>query len=106
MLALLIFSLAPLLAISNPSGVVASDLQAEGQFEVRCASGRSFRFSVADDVAIVEFENESLRLRRRDFSLGEYFGSDDGALVIDGDFVAFVPRDDRGWRDCLIVRMP
>lgn len=72
--------------------------------EVQCAVGRRFRFSTASERAVVEYEGRRITLPRRDLSIGQYYRSKDGALVIDGDFIAFVPRGDENWRDCRIAR--
>lgn len=71
-----------------------------GRMTVQCAAGRSFQMEVRDRRARISLSDRNLELLRRPSSIGTSYGSDDGALMIDGDFVAFVLADDIGYRDC------
>lgn len=70
--------------------------------QVRCAEDRSLSLRIEKDRAIAAFEGRRLILPRQPFPIGEYYRSGEGALIIDGSFVAFVPADDPTWRDCEI----
>lgn len=67
---------------------------------VRCAAGKSFTVQVSARRAIVQFGQKRMSLPQKDMPLGQYYRNADAALVIDGDFVAFVPKGDEGWREC------
>ena len=73
------------------------------EYLVQCAMGRSFRFTADARQALVEIGARKMILARTDLPLGEYFRGKDCALIIDGDFVAFVPRGDERWRDCHLM---
>ena len=73
------------------------------EYLVQCAMGRSFRFTADARQALVEIGARKMILARTDLPLDEYFRGKDGALIIDGDFVAFVPRGEERWRDCHLM---
>lgn len=68
--------------------------------EVVCADGRGFTLVQEDERATVEVDGRRMMLDRQPLPIGVYYRSQQAALVIDGEFVAFVPRGDAGWRDC------
>src|SRR3546814_1233194 len=71
---------------------------------VGCAVGRRF-FPRADaDRGTIVWKNGQLTLERGALLLGLYYRSPRAALIIDGDYVSFVPRGDRNWRDCRLLR--
>lgn len=70
--------------------------------EVQCAEGRSFVLEIEERRAIASFEGRQLILPRRPLDLGAYYKSEEGGLLIDGSFAAFVPVGDPNWRDCQI----
>lgn len=76
--------------------------EAKEPIQIRCAQGKSLSIEIEGDRAIASFEGRKLTLPRRPTLLGMYFRSDKGALVIDDNFVAFVPKGDTNWRDCEI----
>ncbi len=73
---------------------------ADAGIEVRCAGGRSFVVQVEPARAVVTMGPQRISLPRRQMPLAQYYRSDEAALVIDGAFVAFVPKGDESWRDC------
>ncbi|NML91250.1 hypothetical protein HHL26_19610 [Sphingobium sp. TB-6] len=73
-----------------------------GDLHVRCAKGRSFLLRIEGEQARVQLDTRQLTLFSRRSSLGRQFQSPLATLIIDEDFVAFVPQDDTGWRDCRI----
>lgn len=77
--------------------------EAKEPIQIRCAQGRGLSIEIGGDRAIASFEGRKLTLPRRPAPLGMYFRSDKGALVIDDNFVAFVPKGDPNWRDCGIT---
>lgn len=68
--------------------------------EVQCAAGRRFTLHVDDARATIIWTEGRLTLERRTLSLGRYYRGPTAALIIDGDYVSFVPKGDRNWRDC------
>mgnify|MGYP003582730600 CR=1 FL=1 len=70
---------------------------------VECAEGRSFELLISQEHAVVELKRRRLVLQRRPSSIGQQYRTREVTLIIDGDFVAFVPDDDLDWRDCHIV---
>ncbi len=69
---------------------------------VVCAGGRSFQMEAREKVARIFLEGRELRLTRRASSLGQQYRSSDAALIIDGDYVAFVLNDDLAYEECHI----
>lgn len=67
---------------------------------VQCAAGKSFTVQISARRAIVQVGQRRMSLPQEDMPLGQYYRNADAALVIDGAFVAFVPKGDSGWRDC------
>jgi hypothetical protein len=67
---------------------------------VVCAGGRSFQIEAREKVARIFLDGRELRLTRRASSLGQQYRSSDAALIIDGDYVAFVLNDDLAYEDC------
>ncbi|WP_169795089.1 hypothetical protein [Novosphingobium barchaimii] len=35
--------------------------------------------------------------------MGHQYQSAQATLILDGDFIAFVPKDDAGWQDCRVA---
>lgn len=96
--------LALFLAASQPSAPPApASGEAQGEYLVQCAAGRSFRFTATSRQASIDYDGHRIILARTDMPLGTYFRGKEGALIIDGAFVAFVPRGDDAWRDCQII---
>ncbi|MBT2246012.1 hypothetical protein JQK15_21095 [Sphingobium sp. BHU LFT2] len=94
---LLAFALASSIGSEPPGRAPEKDVV------VQCAMGRSFRFTQTRDAALIDYEGRRIILARRELPVGTYFRSKDGALIIDGKFVAFVPRGDETWRDCRLM---
>ena len=69
---------------------------------VGCAGGRSFQIEAREKVARIFLDGRELLLTRRASSLGQQYRSGDAALIIDGDYVAFVLNDDLAYEDCRI----
>ncbi len=88
--------LAPLPALANRTTDV----------RVQCAEGRAFLLRLDPRRATIIVGNRRLDLRRKPSSLGQYYRNAKAVLIVDGDFVAFVPREDREWRDCRIDGRP
>ncbi len=70
--------------------------------DVICAEGRGFQMQQDGRRATVAFDGRKVSLEREPLPIGIYYRNQQAALVIDGDFVAFVPRGDTNWRDCRI----
>lgn len=96
-----IFGIATVIACSAIVPLNASARAAEG-VEVVCAEGRGFLMRPDAESVMVEVEGQHMMLDRQPLPLGAYYRNRQAALVIDGDFVAFVPRGDTGWRDCRV----
>ncbi|SEK04016.1 hypothetical protein SAMN05518849_13213 [Sphingobium sp. AP50] len=84
------------------AGPARSGVQGGNQ-TVQCANARRFFIRVAEKHAVVTFGPRQITLPQQDFKLGRYFSSRDAALIVDQEFVAFVPRGDEGWKECRIV---
>jgi hypothetical protein len=67
---------------------------------ITCAEGRQFLLRTGADDARIQIGTRQLKLPRKPSTLSERYGSAEGTLMLDGAFVAFVPRDDAGWKDC------
>ncbi|MDE8652551.1 hypothetical protein [Novosphingobium album (ex Liu et al. 2023)] len=52
------------------------------------------------DSARIQIGARQLKLPRKPSALSERYANAEGTLMLDGEFVAFVPRDDAGWKDC------
>lgn len=78
----------------------ASAQDAARGMEVQCAAGRRFTLHVDDTRATIIWTEGRLTLERGTLSLGRYYRGPTAALIIDGDYVSFVPKGDRNWRDC------
>ncbi|WP_022681616.1 hypothetical protein [Sphingobium bisphenolivorans] len=92
--------LAPLLALFPLASAAA---EVKGDHQVQCAEGRNFLLRIDGARAQVQLDGDRLTLARAPSSLGEQFRSAQATLIIDGSFVAFVPKGDMGWRDCNLV---
>jgi hypothetical protein len=88
-------------ALAALSGAPAM-AKAPEDIRVQCAGGRHFQLRLDPQRARVIFDNRLLDLRRKPSSLGKQYHARDATLIIDGDFVAFVLRDDLDWRECRI----
>ena len=71
---------------------------------VQCAGGRPFLLRLDPQRATIIVGNRRLDLQRKLSSLGQYYRNTEAVLIVDGDFIAFVPKEDREWRDCRIDR--
>jgi hypothetical protein len=78
--------------------------ETKAQVRVRCEDGRYFLLRLDPQRATVIAEKRRFEMRRKESSLGQYYRGDKATLIIDGNFVAFVPSDDWGWKDCRIDR--
>lgn len=67
---------------------------------ITCAGGRQFLLWTGADGARIQIGTRQLKLPRKLSSLSERYANAEGTLMLDGEFVAFVPRDDAGWKDC------
>lgn len=89
----------PALAALSSGPVLAKTAAA---IRVQCAGDRQFLLRLDRQRARVMFDNRQRDLRREPSSLGRKYAAEGATLIIDGDFVAFVLRDDLDWRDCHI----
>ena len=78
--------------------------QTKAQIRVRCEGGRYFLLRLDPQHATVIAEKRRFEMRRKISSLGQHYRGDKATLIIDGNFVAFVPQGDWDWRDCRIDR--
>jgi hypothetical protein len=67
---------------------------------ITCAGGRQFLLQTGADGARVQFGVRHLKLPRKPSALSERYAGSEGTLMLDGEYVAFVPRNDAGWKDC------
>jgi hypothetical protein len=67
---------------------------------ITCAGGRQFLLRTSADGARIQIGTRQLKLPRKPSALSERYGNAEGTLMLDGAFVAFVPRDDAGWKEC------
>lgn len=84
-------------------GAMAADCAAKPvqQIVYRCADNRTFTTIIRDDRSIqIVTATGSYIMARRPSSLGIKYSSEDGTLILDGDFAAFVLRNDIDFRDC------
>lgn len=88
--------------IAAALGPASAEVRAADGVEVVCAGGRGFWMRPDAERATVEIEGRQILLERQPLPIGAYYRNRQAALVIDGDFVAFVPRGDTGWRDCRV----
>jgi len=70
--------------------------------QVQCAHARSFTIQSDGKRALVNWDNRHAALPRKASSLGERYENARAALIIDGAFVAFVPKGDSSWEDCYV----
>jgi len=92
-----------LIAILSVAAVglpISAQAKAAETINVVCAEGRGFQLQQDAEHATVSFEGRQISLERQPLPIGTYYRNQQAALVIDGDFVAFVPRGDSNWRDC------
>jgi hypothetical protein len=98
-------SLATALALTFSLPQSAS-AETKAQILVRCEGGRYFLLRLDPQQATVIAEKRRYEMRRKESSLGQYYHSTEATLIIDGNFVAFVPREDWDWQGCRIDRPP
>lgn len=67
---------------------------------ITCAGGRQFLLRTSTNGARVQIGIRQLNLARKPSALSERYGSAEATLMLDGEFVAFVPKGDVGWKDC------
>lgn len=87
------------MALVLPTGQ-ASGETASGDTLVQYAAGKSFSITIDSRRAVVKIGQRRMSLLRKDRPPGQYYRSEDAALIIDGNFIAFVPKGDESWRDC------
>lgn len=90
------------LGMAAAIGPISAETRAADGVEVVCAGGRGFLMRPDAERATVEIKGRQILLERQPLPIGTYYRNRQAALVIDGDFVAFVPRGDTGWRDCRV----
>jgi hypothetical protein len=73
---------------------------ARGSATFRCADGRSFLVERDARTATVLFSDMRYQLPRRHSSIGLRYDSGEAALMIDGDFAAFVTETVPDLHDC------
>lgn len=98
-----------LLGVGLSGGLTSAAEQAPSQSDqsdqtVLCANERRFFIHFKGDLAVVTFGPRQISLPRQELRLGRYFSNEDGALLIDGQYVAFVPRGDESWTECGLAR--
>jgi hypothetical protein len=84
----------------------SASAEASAQMQVRCQGGRHFLLRFDAQRATVIAEKRRFEMRRKESPLGQYYHDRETTLIIDGNFVAFVPKDDWGWQGCRIDRSP
>lgn len=97
---LIVLCLTVLAVAALSSGPVLA--KTEAAIRVQCAGDRQFLLHLDRQRARVMFDNRQRDLRREPSSLSRKYAAEGATLIIDGDFVAFVLRDDLDWRDCRI----
>jgi hypothetical protein len=70
---------------------------------VLCAGGRQFFVRLEPQRARIMLEGRQFELRRKPSALGRHYRGQAATLIIGGNFVAFVPRNDPDWQDCRIA---
>ncbi|AXB75522.1 hypothetical protein TQ38_018595 [Novosphingobium sp. P6W] len=89
-------------ATSMPISTSAQPTKAPVQ--VQCAGGRQFLLQAEQRRARVRVGERQLNLVRKSSLMGQQYHSPQATLILDGDFIAFVPKDDAGWQDCRVAR--
>lgn len=69
---------------------------------MQCAGGRQFLLQAEHKHARVRLGERQIDLVRRPSSMGQQYYGPEATLILDGDFVAFVPKGDAGWQDCRV----
>ncbi|PZU07385.1 MAG: hypothetical protein DI606_16615 [Sphingobium sp.] len=67
---------------------------------ITCAVGKQFLLRTGAAGAQVQIGTRKLTLPRKPSAISERYAGNEGTLMLDGEFVAFVPKGDAGWRDC------
>ncbi|MBB3941450.1 hypothetical protein GGR39_003127 [Novosphingobium fluoreni] len=67
---------------------------------ITCSGGRQFLLRTSTNGARVQIGTRQLNLPRKPSALSERYAGTEGTLMLDGEFVAFVPKGDAGWKDC------
>lgn len=88
----------PVHAEGAPAGRIAT-----ASATVTCAAGRNFTLRTNEREASVLLRGQELRLTRRPSTLAPTYRSREATLIIDGSFVAFVLKNDLGFRDCQVT---
>jgi len=84
------------------SSASAAGTDARERKQVTCADTRSFTILSDGKRAQVIWADRHATLPRKPSSLGERYESARAALIIDGAFVAFVPKGNSSWEDCYV----
>lgn len=96
----LLFTILTLSLSSGPALAPAGAQPARHAERITCAGGRQFLLRLDGTHAQIQIGTQQLDLPRKPSSLSERYDNSDATLMLDGDFVAFVPRGDAGWQDC------
>jgi hypothetical protein len=95
-----------LLAVLGSAAVTTISASAQpnkAPVQVQCAGGRQFLLQAEQRRAQVRVGQRQLNLVRRPSSMGQQYHSPQATLILDGDFIAFVPKNDAGWQDCRVA---
>ena len=96
-----------LLAVLGSAAVAtipASAQPTKAPVQVQCAGGRQFLLQAEHKHARVGVGERQIDLVRTPSSMGRQYQNAQATLILDGDFIAFVPKDDAGWQDCRVAR--
>lgn len=95
-----------LLAVLGSAAVTsfpATAQPAKAPVQVQCAGGRQFLLQAEYKHAWVRLGERQIDLVRKPSSMGQQYHGPEATLILDGDFIAFVPKNDTGWRDCRVA---
>jgi hypothetical protein len=96
-----------LLAVLGSAAVTSFPATAQpgkAPVQVQCAGGRQFLLQAEQRRAQVRLGERQLELVRKPSSIGQQYHSPQATLIQDGDFIAFIPKDDASWQDCRVAR--
>lgn len=72
---------------------------------ITCSGNRQFLLQSDTKRAQIQIGTRRLELWRAPSAISKRYRSDEATLMLDGDFIAFVPTGDAGWTDCRRARI-
>ncbi|MGF7156456.1 hypothetical protein [Novosphingobium gossypii] len=72
---------------------------------ITCAANRHFLLRTDAERAQIQIGNRRLELQRAPSAISQRYRSEEATLMLDGEFIAFVPKGDAGWTDCRHARI-